>query len=811
MPAGAPFAGLRVLELATGVAGPYAGKLLCDLGAEVVKLEEPGGDPLRRKTACGQALAPGEDSALFRILNASKRGVVADLAGEPGRRVVLELAERADLVIESFGPGGLEQRGLGVAALRARRPALSVVSVSAWGLDGPWASRPATEFTQQASSGSLAKRALPGRTPVAAAGELGEYAAGAYAAVGGAAAWLSARQTGEGQHVDVSVFEAVVCVLTTFWALRGTWIDGPFAATTEAPSIEPAKDGWVGFCTYTGQQWQDFCALIGRADLARDERFFHASQRFQNAALVQGAIRAWTRERTMAEIIETASLMRIPCAPLLDASAALLCDHFAARGVFVENPHGFRQPRPPYRFVGNGFDGNGFGSAETRPPGRAPALGEHTDGVSDMFAAGAAAEPGIAGSAASRPLEGLRVVDLTAFWAGPVVHEPALADLGADVVKIESIQRPDGIRFVGATGNEPLWEWSEVFHGANPGKRSVTLDLDQRRGPRAAAAARRRRRRDGRERLAARAPELRPRLGAAARAQPAPGAAADAGLGPRRPVARPHRLRGERRAGQRDRLAHRLRRSAAGGARLRPAGRHARRAGAARGARAAARTGEGQLVEVALVEPALNVAAQQVVEWSAYGKLLTREENRGPGAAPQGVYRCLPPRGARDPEFVALAVTSDAQWRGLRAALGEPAWTREAALESEAGRRAAHGALDVRLAAWCAGLQAADAEARLLAAGVPAAGLLNAHFLGPNPQLAHRGFFQTLDHPVTGPTPYPSLPMRFSKWGAGLHRSPPPTLGQHNDEVLGGELGLSADELARLREAKVIGERPAFL
>ena len=267
-----PFEGLRVLELATGIAGPYAGKLLCDLGAEVVKLEPPEGDPLRRVTACGHDLAPGEDGALFRFLNASKRSAVAELSEPAGSQFVRDLAARADIVIESFGPGGLQGRGLDFETLRNGNPRLSLVSISPWGLAGPWAERPATEFTQQAAAGATARRALPDRVPVAAAGQIGEFAAGAYAGVSALAAWLSARRTGEGQHVDLSLFEAVVTVLTTFFALRGHWIAGPMAASAEAPSIEPAADGWVGLCTYTGQQWSDFCGLIERPDLAEDER-----------------------------------------------------------------------------------------------------------------------------------------------------------------------------------------------------------------------------------------------------------------------------------------------------------------------------------------------------------------------------------------------------------------------------------------------------------------------------------------------------------------------------------------------------------
>jgi len=423
-----PLAGVRVLELATGIAGPYAGKLLCDAGAEVVKLEGPKGDPLRRFTASPQQLEPSEDAALFRFLNASKRSATAELESEAGRRFARELAASSDLVIESFGPGGLESRGLAFETLRAENPALTLVSISPWGLTGPWADRPATEFTLQTTCGSALRRGLPGRSPVAAGGQLGVFAAGGYAAAGAFAAWLSARRTGSGQHVDVSIFETVISVLTTFWGLRGHWIDEPMPQAAEAPSIEPARDGWVGVCTYTGQQWHDFCALIERPDLAEDERFLHSAERFKARELLDDAIHSWTRKRTVAEIVERAGLFRVPSAPVLDARGVLACDLFEQRGVFVENPHGFRQPRSPYR----------LGLGAQRPIGRAPALGEHTEAIRSERASGPPTAHEPEGSSA-RPFEGLRIVDLTAFWAGPVVTG-FFADLGADVVKIERRQ-----------------------------------------------------------------------------------------------------------------------------------------------------------------------------------------------------------------------------------------------------------------------------------------------------------------------------------------------------------------------------------
>jgi crotonobetainyl-CoA:carnitine CoA-transferase CaiB-like acyl-CoA transferase len=410
------------------------------------------------------------------------------------------------------------------------------------------------------------------------------------------------------------------------------------------------------------------------------------------------------------------------------------------------------------------------------------------------------------GGGAVLPLAGLRVIDLTSFWAGPFAA-CYLADMGADVVKVESIQRPDGMRFAGALAKEQMWEWSQVFAGANPGKRDITLNLTSEEG-----LALLKRLIQGADvvmdnfsvrvleqfgltwdavhALNARAIMVRmpafgldgpwrDRTGFAMTVEQVSGMAWITGYDDMPLVVR----------GACDPV---------GGMNavfaLLMALEHRRR------------TGEGQLVEVSLVEAALNIAVEQVIEYSAYGQLLQRAANRGPCAAPQGVYRC-----AEHDEYVALAVATDAQWEALRALMGEPEWAHDPALATAAGRHVAHDVIDAHLDQWLA-TQPGDAAAqRLVDVGVPAHPLVNPHFVMPNPQLEARRFFQVMQHPVTGATRYPGQPMAFSALDRHLHRRPPPTLGQHNDEILGGELGLSAQELQDLRARNIIGERPTFI
>jgi crotonobetainyl-CoA:carnitine CoA-transferase CaiB-like acyl-CoA transferase len=205
-----------------------------------------------------------------------------------------------------------------------------------------------------------------------------------------------------------------------------------------------------------------------------------------------------------------------------------------------------------------------------------------------------------------------------------------------------------------------------------------------------------------------------------------------------------------------------------------------------------------------MAEAALNAAAEQVIEYTTSGKRLCRDGNRGPDAAPQGVYPC-----AGEDAWVAVAVASDEQWRRLVAALDEPAWMAGAEHSTAAGRRAAHDAIDKELAAWTSRREAVDVADRLSAAGVPAEVVINSRDVVHNPQLRHRRLFEVEHHPVTGDHELPGLPFRFSRVSSWLPR-PSPTIGQHNAEVL-AEIGLSPAEIEALAADRIIGQRPTGL
>jgi crotonobetainyl-CoA:carnitine CoA-transferase CaiB-like acyl-CoA transferase len=216
-------------------------------------------------------------------------------------------------------------------------------------------------------------------------------------------------------------------------------------------------------------------------------------------------------------------------------------------------------------------------------------------------------------------------------------------------------------------------------------------------------------------------------------------------------------------------------------------------------------TGVGALVEVTMVEAALNVAAQLVVEKSAYGHDLLRDGNRGPVASPQGIYPT-----AGDDEWVALAAASDSQWRALCHVIGT-SLADDPALEHPAGRRLAADRIDSVIGEWTQALSPQEAVAALQAAGVPSAVVTPARDLLANPQLQARRFFETLDRAVVGAVDMPSLPIQVADPDHHWLRRPAPTLGQHNAEILGDLLGLTAAQIAGLAADSVIGTRPAGL
>ncbi|HMK62070.1 MAG TPA: CoA transferase, partial [Acidimicrobiales bacterium] len=473
-------AGLRVLEFATQIAGPYCSKLFLDAGAEVIKVEPPGGDSIRRRCPSGTAEGGG-DSALFRYLNAGKESVV----GSSADRHVARLLDDADLVIEAHGLALDNAEPLDVDAIRRSHPAVVVVSITPYGRTGPWAGRQATEFTLQAESGSIGLRGLPGGQPFQAGGRIAEWAAGTYGAAAALGALFGKRRTGRGEHVDVSILETANLVYALFSETTNRLLNGGpgrpehafLEPAVETPSIEPTADGYVGFCTNSGEQFANFLRLIERPDLLADRQLASVAGRAARFEEWTTLVRSWTSTKTTEDITARASKLRIPVAPVLNGETVPVHEQLAERRVYVHSADGeFLQPRRPYR----------IDHAEPPSPAPAPHLGE-PDHLVSFSGGGQRWEPTGATDrsrpAPELPLVGLKVLDLTAWWAGPVATHH-LASLGAEVIHVESPSRPDGMRLVGrGMGHryEKWWEVGPQFMHANANKLGVTLDLSDHR------------------------------------------------------------------------------------------------------------------------------------------------------------------------------------------------------------------------------------------------------------------------------------------------------------------------------------------
>lgn len=775
-----------VVDLSVGIAGAYCAKLFADAGAVVTRIESAAGDPLRSWrwpiVGSGESVAsPSGDSPMFRYLRHGQRSVV--LGEDPDGRLS-EICASADLVITS-------------GAAVAHPEGTVIVSITPYGTEGPCAERPATEFTIQAESGALTIRGTVEFPPVQMGGRSVEWVAGAYAAVGAMAAVRRARSTGHGEFVDVSLLEVANLTATTFADLFNSLHGRPEVDPTvpsrsvEIPSIEPTLDGWVGFNTNTREQWENFCILIERPDLIESAEFALLGARVARAAEWNAIVHAWTTQHPTAEIVERAAALRIPVAPVSDGRSVIELDHAVQRGVFIDDPLGqFVMPHRPFTIDGEA----------TPRPGPAPTVGADTDRPMPVRR-GRRSPVGHA----PLPLAGLTVVDLTAWWAGPSAAA-TFAALGADVVHVESTRRMDAMRTAGGLfyGRDQWWEYSAFFLSANTNKRGITLDLDRDEG------------RSMLLELVERAdlvienftPRVLENFGLTWEVIHATNPSAIMVRMPAFGLSGPWRDRPgfaqtmEQITGLAWMTGHvedqpRIQRGPCDP----NGGLHAVFAALVALERRD-RTGFGCFVEAPMFDAALAIAAEPVLEWSAHGVMVERMGNRGPTAAPQNLYPA-----AEVEQWVAIACETDAQWRALCEVMELDEELADGSLVSMEGRRAHQDRLDERIGAWVGARDANAAVGALRSAGVPVAVAADHRRASFHEQMIARHFFETIEHPVVGTHPTPTMPFRYASVERWLRR-PAPTIGQHNDEILGGLLGHDADELAALEIAGVIGTRP---
>ena len=865
MPAG-PLAGIRVVEF-TDELGSYCGKLLADLGADCIKIEPPGGGSQRRTPPFLAGEEAGPDTSIpFWAQNTSKRSLVLDLSQDADRVRARELALAAAILLEDLPPGTLAAVGLGYDELHAVRPDLVYTSVTGFGQTGPHASYAYADIVGLAMGGVMTLAGMPEDPPNLLYGNQANVCASIQAAQGTLIALLHAERTGEGQHVDVSVQEALSVAQETammMWDMQRTnrvrtGSLGLLRVSIPGAGVYETKAGHL--MTYiTAPGGADFPELVAWMDEAG---FAHDLNEEPYADLVAG-MNLQFLARALADPDANAGV-----AHQLDHIGEAVTEFFATMTALeayeegqsrrllvglVSTPKDLAEnaqlrardwyqplavdsrtvefPGPPYRLSAS--------PAALAPP---PRFGADSDAAWDSPAPASASRSwssserggeeadhereaqqtsaggawgGVRAKRAMKPrpgsaLEGIRVADFSWFGAGPIGGQ-TLATFGAEVVRVESEVRIDSLRIV-----EPIalnddgskktgtYDASGYFNNFNAGKLSLLLDLNGERGQEVAYRLIERsdifmtnftpRVLKKWNLLYEQVAAVNPRiiagyapmqgmvgphcdfLGFGAVLTPITGISELSGFPHRGPigvgtnypdyVVNPGHLV----TGMLAALRHRE------------------------------RTGEGQLVEMPQLESVVNALAPAVLDYIANGVVQTRAGNRSPIAAPHGAFRC-----ADDPEslgseerWVAIACRSDAQWAALGDALGHAEAAANARFATHEARKANEDALEALVGEWTRPLRAEDVMERLQARGVPAGVVQNAQdILERDPHVQARGYYQYLDHPVTGHTAYDGPCARLSAT-PGHHRAPAPLLGEHTEEVCRRILELSEDEIADL-------------
>jgi formyl-CoA transferase len=367
--------GIRVLDLTQYEAGPSCTQMLAWLGAEVIKIEPPSGEPGR--TALSDRR--DEDAWFFLLLNSGKKGVTLNLKSPRGRAMFGELVKSADVVVENMGPGVMDRLGLSYETLRALNPRIIAASVKGFGSGGPYAEYKSFEWIAQAMAGAMSMTGSPDGPPTKAIGGLADTGAGLHTAIGILAAIIQRQTTGVGQQIEVAQQDAVVNLLRIH--LRDTYADGKpvprrgnrssGAAPSNIYRCRPfGPNDYVFIHLATVEMWRTLTKILGRPALGDDPRYADRRDRVQFADEIDAMIEAWTEQRTKHEVLETLAGAGIPCGAVLDSTEVLADPHLRARGMIVDLAH---PTRGAYPMPGNPVR---LSDSPTEVV-RAPLLGEH--------------------------------------------------------------------------------------------------------------------------------------------------------------------------------------------------------------------------------------------------------------------------------------------------------------------------------------------------------------------------------------------------------------------------------------------------
>ncbi|MBP0112271.1 CaiB/BaiF CoA transferase family protein [Bradyrhizobium vignae] len=804
---------LRVIEIGSSAATSYCARLFADFGANVQKVEPPAGDPLRQSAP----LTPGGQSAWFAFLNFNKSSTIIDPAAPNSVAQLTSLIEGCDILVDGrdVDPAGCPSIDVGV--IRQRRPGLIHLEASWFGAEGPYAGFAATDSTVRALAG-LVKLSGPAEGPPLHAPDFqAGILAGLWAFIAATSSTVTQRHGGGGRSWSVSIFESSIAL--TEYLMFEAFAQGDVMRRIGTnrfwpnfpTGIYPTKCGWVGVTTAKPEQWRAFCDMLGLPELRDDPALAFNEGRLQNADRIERQFMPKLKARTAPEWFAEGLKRKIPIVPVPEISDLLQDPERLARGAIVPVRMGEEE----------GLTVGSVLRLTSTPPlqgGKVPAAGEHQVFAGIQTDASGTSDAAARIDADRGPLQGIRVIDFTMGWAGPLCTR-TLADLGADVIKIEAIQYPDWWRGVDRRPgyvSDKMYEKAPCFCMVNRNKRGITLDLKRPQGL------------DLAKRLLAGADiaidnfsvdvlsrlglgynvlrALNPRLvmmsmsafgtNSVHRECRAYGSTLEQGSG----------LPGV--IGTADGLpvmTHIALGDPVGGlngcAAVMVALIHARR------------TGQGQFIDLAQIECLLPFAAPWITVQSLSGlpcaqaaPLLQREAapppkyvNRHPQFVPHGCFRC-----AGEDKWIIVAATDDHMWQRLATLIGRTDRAMDPSLRPAAARRAIEDEIERDIEAWTLKRDEDDAMAELQAAGV-ASGVARLPIdLLQDRHLRSRAFLQELERPFIGVHPQPSMPIRDSA-NPYLVRTAAPTLGQHNREILSELLGLSDDEIKQLAKDRIIG------
>ena len=781
-----PLSSYRVLQIGSGVGLDYCGKLFADFGADVIKLEPAGGDPMRTFPP----IVENGESGLFAWLNTNKRSVTES------PQTIASLLPGADILLDGRPPAEIEASPLSHDRLRAEHPGLAITGVSWFGDSGPYRDHAATESLVRALAGLVMLTGPAEGPPILATDNQSAIVAGLAAFIASAGG-LYGRARGA-RRFSVSLHETAVNIAeyeaAVGWDLGGSRKrPGVNRFGRNYPvGIFPTKQGMIGVTIVTPGQWRGICAMMGMPDLAREPRFSLQTDRLQHAHEIDALFAPIWLTKTAEEWFALGLEYKLPMA-VVPTMAELLEQHVhRERGAFV-----------PVRMGEIGFEGPILPQHLTRTPprqaGEAPKAGEDHP----LWSISPSPRPSGPAPEGSLALEGLRIIDLTMGWAGPTAARH-LADLGAEIIKVEACQYPDWWRGTDLRAQfiaEQRYEKIPWFQLMNRNKKGVTLDLARPEGA------------DLLKQLVSNAhavienysSEVLTKLGldysvlkdvrpglvmvsmpafgshnawSSCRAY---GSTLEQASGLPMVTGFPHHPPTMNQTAYGD-----------------PIGGFNAAAALITGLLHQQRTGEGQNIDLSQVECMLPLVAGPMIEQSALGHVSPRIGNRHQVYVPHGAFRC-----AGEDSWLVIAVRNDTDWQALCGAMGRADL---AELDTNA-RRAREDELEATINAWTGGRDADAMMAELQAIGVPA-GVARLPFdLDRDPHLVARGFWHRVDRPFIGPHWQSSPPFREGRL-APAPRLLAPTLGEHNAAILTGMLGLDGATLQRLAESDIIGTIP---